>query len=277
MPKKRKNRPHGHYCKVCGEYKANEKFSSKGHAAHICKACSQLSAAEKAESMTLNRLDNMLGGNVSREQKKWLENRLHDDRPEVAETARMVYNACFPYAERNERKQQLVINKLEFEVNTEVPDEFGDEEKVHQVFTADRHTRVLTFRDLDSDEPEQSMTLDGGRMAKLLRWAVHTLEIFMWAEDYCSDSSMDDYDPYEPDWADEGPDDTNYLDVPEPEETEEQIELDPSEITWRVQISYNNGENKDIRCGEEYLPERVEELRWRLMGFYGNMKCECTI
>ena len=25
----------GHYCKVCGEYKANEKFSGKGHAAHI--------------------------------------------------------------------------------------------------------------------------------------------------------------------------------------------------------------------------------------------------
>ena len=29
----------GHYCKVCGEYKANEKFSGKGHAAHICKTC----------------------------------------------------------------------------------------------------------------------------------------------------------------------------------------------------------------------------------------------
>lgn len=97
MPKKRKNRPHGHYCKVCGEHKANEKFSGKGHAAYICKACSRLSAEEKAERMTLNRLDNMLGGNVSREQKKWLKNRLHDDRPEVAETARMVYNACFPY------------------------------------------------------------------------------------------------------------------------------------------------------------------------------------
>ena len=27
---------HGHYCKICGEYKANEKFSGKGHAAHIC-------------------------------------------------------------------------------------------------------------------------------------------------------------------------------------------------------------------------------------------------
>ena len=28
-----------HYCKVCQTYKANEKFSGKGHAAHICKAC----------------------------------------------------------------------------------------------------------------------------------------------------------------------------------------------------------------------------------------------
>ena len=120
---------------------------------------------------------NTLGGSISREQKKWLENRLHDDRPEVADTARMVYNACFPFAGRNERKHQLVINALEFEVNTEVPDGFGDVEKAHQIFTADRHTRVLTFRDLDSDGPKQSIVLDGGRMAKLLRWAVHSLEI----------------------------------------------------------------------------------------------------
>ena len=47
---KKSNRPHGHYCKICVEYKANEKFSGKGHAAHICKACSKLSAAEKAEA-----------------------------------------------------------------------------------------------------------------------------------------------------------------------------------------------------------------------------------
>ena len=29
---------HGHYCKVCGECKANEKFSGKGHVAHICES-----------------------------------------------------------------------------------------------------------------------------------------------------------------------------------------------------------------------------------------------
>lgn len=37
MAKKKKR--HGHYCRICGEYKANEKFSGKGHARHICKSC----------------------------------------------------------------------------------------------------------------------------------------------------------------------------------------------------------------------------------------------
>ena len=62
---------HGHYCKVCGEYKANEKFSGKGHATHICKACAQLPPEEQAERMTLNRL-NDLQGQLSGAQKSCL-------------------------------------------------------------------------------------------------------------------------------------------------------------------------------------------------------------
>ena len=62
---------HGHYCKVCGEYKANEKFSGKGHATHICKACAQLPPEEQAERMTLNRL-NDLQGQLSSAQKSCL-------------------------------------------------------------------------------------------------------------------------------------------------------------------------------------------------------------
>ncbi len=34
-----KKKRQGHYCRICGEDKANEKFSGKGHAQHICKAC----------------------------------------------------------------------------------------------------------------------------------------------------------------------------------------------------------------------------------------------
>lgn len=49
---KKKKRPQGHYCKICGQYKANEKFSGKGHATHICKTCSCLSAAEIHSGMS---------------------------------------------------------------------------------------------------------------------------------------------------------------------------------------------------------------------------------
>jgi hypothetical protein len=33
------SKPHGHYCRICQQYRANEKFSGRGHAAHICKNC----------------------------------------------------------------------------------------------------------------------------------------------------------------------------------------------------------------------------------------------
>lgn len=39
-----KKKRQGHYCKICGETKANEKFSGKGHAKHICKSCQSLPA-----------------------------------------------------------------------------------------------------------------------------------------------------------------------------------------------------------------------------------------
>jgi len=37
MSKKRRS----HYCRICHQYKANEKFSGHGHSVHICKACSK--------------------------------------------------------------------------------------------------------------------------------------------------------------------------------------------------------------------------------------------
>ncbi|GFI25673.1 hypothetical protein IMSAGC012_00786 [Lachnospiraceae bacterium] len=75
---KKKNRPHGHYCKICGEEKANEKFSGKGHAAHICKTCSRLSAAEKAAAMDMNRLMNFPMRWLSESEKKWLKAKIHN-------------------------------------------------------------------------------------------------------------------------------------------------------------------------------------------------------
>jgi len=37
--KSAKKKTRGHYCRVCGRRRANEKYSGKGHAKHICKDC----------------------------------------------------------------------------------------------------------------------------------------------------------------------------------------------------------------------------------------------
>ena len=84
----------GHYCRVCGEYKANEKFSGKGHAAHICKACAKLSPEDRAEQMTLRRLEN-LPYRLSKAQIAWLRNRLKDRRPAVRQMAEDIYAVRF--------------------------------------------------------------------------------------------------------------------------------------------------------------------------------------
>ena len=37
----------GHYCRICGRTRPNEKFSGKGHRAHVCKDCTRLPNADR--------------------------------------------------------------------------------------------------------------------------------------------------------------------------------------------------------------------------------------
>lgn len=156
------------------------KPSGKGHVAHICKACFHLSAAEKAAAMDMNRLMSFPMRRLSESEKKWLKAKMKDNCQEVADTAKEIYNVCFPHAERNTMKKQLIINTLSFKVHTEVYDGYGDKEMADCLFTIDRKSRILTVTDFHADSGEQSVALDGGKMAKLLWYIVHTLEIFMW-------------------------------------------------------------------------------------------------
>lgn len=90
MAKKKKQ--HGHYCKICGERKANEKFSGKGHAAHICKECSALPQEKKNELQYINQIDR-IAGKYPRSRQDWeflekiSKNRKY---PEAAEFAQMI-------------------------------------------------------------------------------------------------------------------------------------------------------------------------------------------
>ena len=247
MAKRKSHHPQGHCCKICGQYKANEKFSGRGHATHICKACSKLSAAEKAEAQTITRLSN-LHGRLNDGEKKWLENRVRDRRPEVAALAREVYNIHFPYAERNARKKQLLINTLVFELNNAtIYDGFGDEYPVNLRFTSNRLTNVLTMADLSASGTEQSITLEKKEMAKLLRWAIHTLEIFMWEEDY--DLSPDE-DLFE--------DDDLEAEEPEPE----------TKIYWRVLLEYANKTSQEIVSYQDNLYDKPDELYFALREYF---------
>ena len=263
---KKKNRPYGHYCKICGEYKANEKFSGKDHAAHICKTCSRLSAAEKMAAMDINQMMNFPMRRLSDGEKKWLQGKMHDKCPKVADTAREIYHVCFPYAERNAMKKQLVINTLSFEVHTEVYDGYSGMEMAERLFTIDRKSRILTMTDFYADSGEQSVVLDGGKMAKLLRYIVHTLEIFMWKQDYCLNPDEDDL------FTDillleEG------IYVDDLEEKEEALPAEPKgRPSWQVHIKYSNHTVQDISSYEDYLPDRPEELYLSFMEYFESEK-----
>lgn len=265
MSKKKTHHPHGHYCKICGEYKANEKFSGKGHAAHICKACSRLSAAEKSAAMTINRLMNLPAGRLSASNKNWLENRLRDQRAEVATMAREVYNLHFPYAERNARKKQLVINSLVFEIHVKLPDIFGNDIPINKRFTANRSSRILTMIDFDTGSAEQSILLDSGRMAKLLRWAVHTLEIFMWPEDYSLPPETDFcLDSLGENWKNSGLENNEIFTV----EDAQSVCLPEEDIRWRVDLEYSNHTSQEIISYQNFLEDRPGELYYAMLQYF---------
>lgn len=262
MPKQK--RPHGHYCKICGQHKANEKFSGKGHANHICKACSSLPAAAKAESQTMNRLMNLPTHRLTDSEKKWLENRVHDSQPEVAEMAKAVYNIRFPHAERNAMKKQLTINTLTFEVHGEIYDGYGDVEVVNRRFDMDRKNCGLMFADLDNNGQEQTATLGQDKMRKLLKWMVHSLEIFMWAQDYCGTSDTDSADLDCLDDEDEPVDFdlAQFVDsISLPVEPTDEIPI------WSVHAEYSNQTVQDTACYDGDIFDK-EELYLELLEYF---------
>lgn len=92
MAKKKKKHHRGHYCKICGNYKPNEKFSGKGHAQHICKECASLPQEKKNELQYINHIDRIAEKYPRSRQdwellEKYAKNRKY---PEAREYAQMI-------------------------------------------------------------------------------------------------------------------------------------------------------------------------------------------
>lgn len=216
-------KPHGHYCKICGEYKANEKFSGKGHAAHICKACQSLPVEERNKEAILTRMMN-LPFHLSKEQISWLKKHRKDKRPEVSEAAKAVFAERFPYAERNERKGQLHIGRFEFYVDSPLIDEYGDEFDFRGTFVVDKKTCTIS---MESSCKTETVTLDRKSMNKLLKSVIHYYEVFCWEEDYICEAYDDDHS------------------------------------VWKIHIEYLNGGTQDIQSSDDLphkVEELAEEL-----------------
>ena len=216
-------KPHGHYCKICGEYKANEKFFGKGHAAHICKACQSLPVEERNKEAILTRMMN-LPFHLSKEQISWLKKHRKDKRPEVSEAAKAIFAERFPYAERNERKGQLHIGRFEFYVDSPLIDEYGDEFDFRGTFVVDKKTCTIS---MESSCKTETVTLDRKSMNKLLKSVIHYYEVFCWEEDYICEAYDDDHS------------------------------------VWKIHIEYLNGGTQDIQSSDDLphkVEELAEEL-----------------
>lgn len=228
MARKKKKLP-GHFCKVCGMRKSNESFSGKGHAAHICKACSRLSPAQQAEEMTLRRLENLPLRRLTESEMTWLKNRTHDHRPAVKELACMVYAGRFPRLARSQKKQELSIQTLELHIDGEICDPYGDPEYVKESCQVSRTPPTIVL--IQQDGTRQAIEPPPKILAKLLKWTVHTLEIFWWGDDYCCPADVD------------------------PEDEESPL--------WRVHVEYSNGEIQNVSSADD-IPDPVLELFFAL-------------
>ena len=123
----------GHYCKVCGEYKANERFSGKGHAAHICKTCAALPPEKQSEEMALTRLVN-LPWRLSKEQLSWLKKRMKDRRDAVRTLATEQYEMRFP--------PRIELDELEDDFERIELDELEDDFEEDFDFYMDEETDI---------------------------------------------------------------------------------------------------------------------------------------
>ena len=237
----------GHYCKVCGSYRANEKFSGKGHAAHICKQCAKLPATERAQRIKENRQP-LLNVDADRDA-------------------------------RNQLKKQLIINHLAFEIVTDVHDSYGDCLPANCVFEIDRVSGWIYLHQAGETQQKKMMNA-----SKTLRWLVHTLEVFDWCE--CDGSIVveaDDIPTHQ--IKDESPDDSILIDDEnntDEEDSDEFLleifnssdddhnaELHPSKDnrTWSMAITYSHHWKQEFWSYGE-LPDPAFEFYEYLKAYF---------
>jgi ribosome-binding protein aMBF1 (putative translation factor) len=93
----------GHYCRICGRARANEKFSGKGHRVHVCKDCARL---PKEHREAVEQEQEVFGylkqSHVSDKNLRRLRTLASSDQPRIAELAAIAIEVAEvkPYKKR---------------------------------------------------------------------------------------------------------------------------------------------------------------------------------
>ena len=263
-------KPHGHFCYVCGEHKANEKFTGRGHANHICQVCQALPAYRRNEMIAVRKIGNMAFRHLSETEIKWLRGKMNDSRPEVRAAAREAHAVKFPRYERNMMKKNLTTRSLEFFIHGEVWDEYGDERRVHMRFFADS-TGVMRRVDYDTAEGERETEIKIRQpdALKFLKAVVHEYNAPFWSEDL-SDAGPGDEDAFSGGF-DAGKDDENFdwalyvedesADEPEPADT-------GREPVCSLKLTLTKGYGERTQTLYNRLHDEPQELFWALMSWF---------
>jgi hypothetical protein len=110
----------GHYCRICGQIRANEGFSGKGHRIHICKECA---SRPKEEREAVEYEDEIFAylrqSHISEKNVKRLEILAVSANPRIADLAHTVLEVARikPYKRRRlqvlARERKDLLQKLE--------------------------------------------------------------------------------------------------------------------------------------------------------------------
>ena len=157
----------GHYCRICGRVRANERFSGKGHKIHVCKRCQKL---PKSERRAIEDQDDIFGfmhqSHISKKNVARLERLAKSETLQVASLAAIVLEVArvTPYKRRRlkilARNHRDLLRRLEetglvFAHTWDwLPQEvFAHTHLEETEFSAKEDKAKLLAPDLDNDTP----------------------------------------------------------------------------------------------------------------------------
>ena len=110
----------GHYCRICGRTRANEKFSGNGHRIHVCKDCARKPKEERDAIEQEEEIYQFLTqSNISQKNRARLKALSHAKNPRIADLAGLVLEVAQVTPGKRRRLKVLakersdLLNRLE--------------------------------------------------------------------------------------------------------------------------------------------------------------------